>query len=317
MKISIITPCYNVEKYLQDFFTAITRQTYKNFELICVDDGSTDKTWEMLQQFSEQDNRVIVYKMPQNSGGCKIPRDTAASMASTDWLIRVDADDFMEDEYVEKIVKRQKETGADAIASCSILYDGDAEVKEITTVPAPGFDYQQIVSGREGTMMTVGSWKMSVSGLLIKRSIYMATNRFLKKTKDFGKTNEDENDMREMLMMSKTIAFTDAKYYYRQNPTSITHRAPEKFLTHRAEQDLYNLIAKTYGADSSEAKIALAAYIRNIMRTIKRHRITHHDVLSAMRDISAGDVMRSTCPFGRKLMYIARLSYYKWKYRNL
>lgn len=316
MKISIITPCYNVEKYLPDFFTAITKQTYENFELICVDDGSTDKTWDMLQQFSKQDNRVIVYKMPQNSGGCKIPRDTAASMASTEWLIRVDADDFMEDEYVEKLVKRQKETEADAVASCSIVYDGDAEVKEITTVPAPGFDYQQIVSGREGIMMTVGSWQMSVSGLLIKRSIYMATKRFLQKTDVIGKANEDENDMREMLMMSKTIAFTNAKYYYRRNPTSITHRAPEKFLTHRTEQDLYNLIAQTYGINSSEAKIALAAYIRNVMRTIKKHRVTHHDVLSAMREISAGDVMRSTCSFGRKLMYVTRLCYYKWKFRN-
>ena len=316
MKVSIITPCYNVEKYLPDFISSITKQTYKNFELILVDDGSTDDTWNMLQQFSMQDNRVIVYKMPQNSGGCKLPRDTAASMASTNWLIRVDADDFMEEEYVEKLVKRQKETGADAVASCSIVYDGNAKIKEITTVPAPNFDYQQIVSGRKGVMLTVGTWQMSVSGLLIKRSIYMSTKRFLQKTVAFGKVNEDEYDMREMLMKCQTIAFTYAKYYYRRNPSSITHRAPEKFLTHRTEEDLYNLLSETYGADSAEAKIALAAYIRNIMRTIKRHRVTHPDVLSAMRDIPMGDVMRSTCPLGRKLMYITRLCYYRWKFRN-
>ena len=314
MKISIVTPCYNVAKYLPAFFDSIKKQTHKDFELICVDDGSSDNTWDMLEQFSKLDKRVIIYKMPQNSGGCKIPRDTAVRMATTDWIIRADADDFMEEAYIEKLLHRQQETQSDAVASCSIIYNETTSPHDAPTVPDKGFDYNQILSGRKCVMLTIGSWKISVSGLLIKRSIYTSCERFLQKKESIGKVNEDEYDMREMLTKCSQVAFVDAKYYYRSNPDSITHRSPERFLTHRTEEDVYKLISKNYGSDSDEAKIALAAYIRNIMRTLKKHKVYHPDVLAALKEISYADIMHSACPFNRKLMYIIRTCYYRHKF---
>ncbi len=315
MKISIVTPCYNVEKYLPDFFDSIKKQTHKNFELICVDDGSTDNTWGMLEEFAKQDNRVIIYKMPYNSGGCKIPRDTATHMATTDWIIRVDADDFMEAAYIEKLVHRQQETQSDAVASCSIIYNETSISKDELTVPGKNFDYNQILSGRKCVMLTIGSWKISVSGLLIKRSIYTSCERFLQKKDSIGKVNEDEYDMREMLTKCSQVAFVNAKYYYRSNPNSITHRSPEKFLTHRTEEDVYKLISKNYGIDSVESKIALAAYIRNIMRTLKKHKVYHPDVLAALQEITFRDIITAKCSLGRKIMNIIRLLYFKKKFR--
>ena len=72
MKISILMPCYNSHAFLEKSISSVIRQDYKDWELICVDDCSSDGTFELLQEYAKQDKRIKIFKSEKN-GGCASP----------------------------------------------------------------------------------------------------------------------------------------------------------------------------------------------------------------------------------------------------
>lgn len=97
--ISIIVPVYNVEPYLAQCIESILRQTYRNFELILIDDGSTDRSGTICDEFAAQDSRIRVIHQP--NGGVSRARNTGIAVAKGVWLCFVDADDFVLPHYLE------------------------------------------------------------------------------------------------------------------------------------------------------------------------------------------------------------------------
>ena len=91
-KLSILMPCYNAEKYVADTLTCLLGQDYENIEIILVDDGSTDKSYDIAKLF-EADARVQVYQQP-NSGAC-VARNLALSKAKGEYVLFMDADDLV------------------------------------------------------------------------------------------------------------------------------------------------------------------------------------------------------------------------------
>ncbi len=92
MKFSVIVPVYNVEQYLSECVQSILNQTYKDFELILVDDGSPDNSPQICDDFAEKDSRVkVVHK---ENGGLSDARNTGISVAQGDYLLFVDSDDY-------------------------------------------------------------------------------------------------------------------------------------------------------------------------------------------------------------------------------
>ena len=79
-KVSIIIPIYNSEKYLRDCINSIINQTLKEIEIICIDDGSTDRTAEILKEFQEVDNRIII--LNQSNNGQAIARNKGIDKAN-------------------------------------------------------------------------------------------------------------------------------------------------------------------------------------------------------------------------------------------
>ncbi len=101
-KVSLILPVYNVEKYIVDCFDSIIKQTYKNLEIIFVDDGSPDNCGKLLDNFVEQDNRVkVVHK---NNEGVSIARNFGLQIATGDYICFVDPDDILKEDYVEYLL---------------------------------------------------------------------------------------------------------------------------------------------------------------------------------------------------------------------
>jgi teichuronic acid biosynthesis glycosyltransferase TuaG len=94
-KISIITPCYNSERYLYETYESIKAQTHENWEWCCVDDCSTDNTLETLKTLAEKDPRVKFSKNSENSGAA-ITRNNALDMATGDYTAFLDSDDLWE-----------------------------------------------------------------------------------------------------------------------------------------------------------------------------------------------------------------------------
>lgn len=97
--ISIIVPVYNAEKYIRKCVDSILSQTFKDFELILVNDGSTDKSDSVCEKYAEYDNRVKVFHKP--NGGAGSARNFGLEKASGDWVMFVDADDWIERECLQ------------------------------------------------------------------------------------------------------------------------------------------------------------------------------------------------------------------------
>ena len=116
--VSIVVPIYNSEKYLKRCIDSILNQTYKNFELILVDDGSKDKSYDICCNFAETDKRIIVKQ--KNNGGVSSARNLGISNARGEIILFVDADDTVNGKYVEFLVKPLLDSQYD-VSICGFL----------------------------------------------------------------------------------------------------------------------------------------------------------------------------------------------------
>jgi glycosyltransferase involved in cell wall biosynthesis len=118
--ISIIVPVYNVEKFLPKCIESIVNQTYTNFELILIDDGSTDNSGNICDLFAENDNRIKV--IHQNNAGVSTARNNGIKEARGDYICFVDADDWIEEDYLAHFTAKIQEKDYDIIIT-GYFYD--------------------------------------------------------------------------------------------------------------------------------------------------------------------------------------------------
>ena len=119
-KISVVVPVYNVEEYLDQCVESLVGQTYKNLEVILVDDGSPDNCPAMCDEWAERDNRIKV--IHKENGGVSSARNAALDIASGDYIGFVDSDDWIEPDMYEILIKNAKKYDAD-ISRCAGLFD--------------------------------------------------------------------------------------------------------------------------------------------------------------------------------------------------
>lgn len=112
-KVSIIVPVYNVAPYLRQCMDSIINQTYRNIEIICIDDGSTDESGEILDEYAKADNRINVLHM--NNSGVASARNTGLSLASGEYLLFVDGDDWIDTATCQKAVSSISTESADVV----------------------------------------------------------------------------------------------------------------------------------------------------------------------------------------------------------
>ena len=101
-KISIIVPVYNVEQYLENCINSVLNQSFRNFQLILVDDGSKDSSGEICDRFVLKDSRVKVIHKP--NAGVSAARNAGIDIATGQFICFIDSDDWIESEYLQKIV---------------------------------------------------------------------------------------------------------------------------------------------------------------------------------------------------------------------
>lgn len=117
-KISIIIPVYNSEKYLLRCLNSIVNQTFRDIEIICIDDCSTDDSIKILKSFEQKDNRIKILYNDKNSGP-SFSRNSGMSIAQGDYIGFVDSDDYIDNDFYEKLYFAAKKYDAD-IAACGI-----------------------------------------------------------------------------------------------------------------------------------------------------------------------------------------------------
>lgn len=119
-KISVIVPTYNNAPWLSRCLESIRNQTYRNLEILVVDDGSQDETWKILQEFSKSDSRII--PIHQENGGVTSARLRGVALATGDWIGFIDGDDWIEPQMYEKLLHNAKTYKAD-ISHCGHRMD--------------------------------------------------------------------------------------------------------------------------------------------------------------------------------------------------
>ena len=126
--ISIIIPVYNVEKYLSDCLDSVVNQTYKDLEIICVNDGSTDNSLDILNEYCSKDDRIFVVN--KENGGLSSARNAGLAVAKGDFIMFLDSDDWIDNNTCEVALKQMMESNSD-VAIWSYSKEYEASSKEV------------------------------------------------------------------------------------------------------------------------------------------------------------------------------------------
>ncbi len=164
-KVSVIIPIYNSEKYLEDCLNSVVNQTYKNLEIICVDDYSKDKSISIIKKY--KDKRIKIIKMKKNSGAGTC-RNTGIDAATGDYICFLDSDDYW---YLDKIEKQLKFIKDKAFIYSKYLYLRGSKT-HIAKVPST-FTYDKLLKNTAIFTSTI----MLNMKYLDKKDIYMPPYR--------------------------------------------------------------------------------------------------------------------------------------------
>lgn len=121
IKVSIVIPVYNAEKYIHECIDSLLRQTYPYFEVICVDDGSTDNSLIILKEYQESDSRIRVISQKNQYAG--VARNNGMRMATGKYLLFLDSDDFFCEDMLEHLVEKAEMDRTDILVFDAYYYD--------------------------------------------------------------------------------------------------------------------------------------------------------------------------------------------------
>lgn len=209
--VSIIVPIYGVEEYLNKCIESIVNQTYKNIEIILVDDGSPDKCPEICDAFSQKDKRIKV--IHKKNGGLSDARNVGIDHANGEYFVFVDSDDWIEDTMVEHLLSACKKYDVELVTCARYITDGRSTSMVVFDGPERVYTVEkalnEILSGRA---MDVAAWD----------KIY-ARNLFAEIRFPVGENNEDNAIFYKIIDLAGRVAHTGtAEYFYRNRPGSIT-----------------------------------------------------------------------------------------------
>lgn len=246
---SVVMPAYNAGKYIKEAIQSVVDQTFADWELIIVNDCSTDNTSLIVRSFSDKDKRVKFYERSQNSGSAYIPRKEAILKSISPWIVSLDADDWLEPSYLEHIYKRILDTDVDIVLQRMYLVSDGKNV--LHTIPQESFDIAQTISGEEACMKTITKWEIGANGSAVAVSLYQKT--LGQENNPYIGMNADELLTRRLFLCARKVAFSSGKYYYRQGNESITREFSIKwFDVLDTDLLLEKLIEDHFGEKSEE-----------------------------------------------------------------
>ena len=214
-EVSVIVPVYQVEQYLRQCLNSILNQTFKDIEVILVDDGSKDNSGKICDEYALKDNRVKV--IHQVNKGLSDARNTGMNQMSGKYFMFVDSDDYISELMVEKLYEKAEETGAD-IVCCNFEYfwKNNEKASYSTKQRSEVLNSSEIFNHRKNEK-NYGFWTVAWNKL--HKSSSMNSFRFRS-----GKIHEDEfwaNDIYQKDL--KVVTIEDSLYYYRQRHNSIVN----------------------------------------------------------------------------------------------
>lgn len=198
---SIIVPIYNVEKYLRKCVETLINQTYKNIEIILVDDESPDACPEICDEFAKMDERIVV--IHKKNGGLSDARNAGISAARGKYLLFVDSDDYIDENTCEKFSK-YTDMRCQVIMGEAIVEGGEKSLSHINC--------SEVMSGNQYLMEAYTEKKVPMVAWLniIERDFLLEKKLFFKK----GILHEDEEFTPRLILNSDRIVITSIPFYH-------------------------------------------------------------------------------------------------------
>lgn len=138
--VSVVMPSYNAEKYISEAIQSVIAQTYENWELLIIDDCSTDSTANIVKQFSDVDSRITLYSNPKNMG-VALTRNKGMNLAKGSWIALLDSDDVWHKDKLEKQIELAGKTGADIVYCSYCLIDScGKKISEFIVPPITSYE---------------------------------------------------------------------------------------------------------------------------------------------------------------------------------
>ena len=210
-KVSVLVAVYNAEKYLSKCLDSLISQTYKNIEIICIDDCSKDSSAKILNKYASSDNRIKILTLAKNSGQANA-RNEGLKIASGEYITMLDSDDWFADDSIEKAVEAI-ESVPDADASAFRLMQCYEETGKI--VEYENKTDKKCMSGWEAFRLSL-DWSMH--GLYLVRADIHKKYPFDNSCLLYS----DDNTTRLHYLHSRKVIMSEGKYFYRKHAESMT-----------------------------------------------------------------------------------------------
>lgn len=242
--VSIIIPVYNTSEYLRKCLDSVIAQTLKNIEIICIDDGSTDKSLSILQEYAKRDARIkVVHK--ENAGLVNVRKD-GVRIAQGDFIGFVDSDDWIEPDMYEQLHKIAVDSGVEIVSS-GYIQEGDYVSISHDSLPAGVYKevclskiYENMILDLYtcGNGIGSGVWCKLLKGSLAKNVMPHIFS-------DISICEDKIITLRMLLECNSVAIVHDAYYHYVMHNTSMTHTPDGTYLVkmnavYQALTDMYS-----------------------------------------------------------------------------
>ncbi len=212
--VSVVVPVYNGEKYIEETLNSLKNQTYKNIEVIMVDDISTDNSVQILEKFSNEDERFRLIKRETKGGTGSKSTVYGMQFCNGEYFSYLSQDDFIAEDFFEKCIDKALKSKADMVIANTVFYYKNKKNKKIGKFPAFRL-YNLAVSNKKAFLASL-KWYIGVAGIksmdLVKRAEYRAEYY-----------NDDEFYNRKSFLLADKIVFANTDFFYRQdNEDAIT-----------------------------------------------------------------------------------------------
>ena len=238
-KISVIIPVYNAEKYISKCLDSVINQTFSDFEIICINDKSEDKSLNILKEYSRKDKRIIILENEKNLGAA-LTRNKGIDAAAGVFIYFIDADDYIDEKYLECMLEKIEQENCDIVLNMSIQSESNNTISQFHHPSMPEINKNGEFLDK---ITTIHDAPCFIWARLYRKDFLNKHNlRFL----DINATDDVVFNAIVNMYSDKTFVFYGEKYHYTVNATSVTGEvksADNRDLQHiRAHSMIYDYL---------------------------------------------------------------------------
>ena len=215
--VSVILPIYNVESYLKECLDSLIKQSFSDIEIICIDDGSKDNSYKILENFSSQDPRIKIFK--QNNQGAAFARNFGLSVAKGRYIIFLDSDDYFEHQLIEKTVRVADNSSSDIVIFKAQAFDENSGKKFDLTYKMDKYtNYQYSPFSSKDLPNDILNTFLPAAWNKLYRKSFIDQNHF--EFQNIKRTNDLLFTCKTLIKAQRIVLLNEFLLFYRIRPTN-------------------------------------------------------------------------------------------------